>query len=372
MTTPLQQSSIGAGRVSVTTDPRGPEVATAAAVPNLPMYASSVVHPLHPPPSGLATDQSVPAFDSFRSFPNQDTRPIAQFTPPSVNNPSDLLFVSRLHYAAGRPSMSTFSSGGRILDPYNEYGGPAGATRFDVGSFEGGYDIFGYWKNVLLPYFDVTTDQVKTRLRLAVSTRKTSNRLFWDTVDITHTSATVIDLYGAFWIPLTLCMGLAIISNVTSWLTYYNRIVAASDIQGSTPTDLNRWTPHLNAFLISFFVVGIGVCTPTLLIWADLGVFGHNHRFTEILSLIGYSFTPILLAVVAATIPLRFLQWVALLAAGLVAARFVVTNLKKSGMRDIWTQGVWTSDQKDVSPAGMLALLLFYSLYCAFLKCIFF
>lgn len=153
------------------------------------------------------------------------------------------------------------------------------------------------------PFFDVTTEDVKTRIKASIDPR---SKTFFDTIRGRP------DLYGPFWIYTTLIFALAACGNFSSF------IVASS--AGAT------FKSHFNYVPIATSVIyGFGTIVPIVLCFL-LRLFGSQVHYTETLCIYGYASFITIPALVLCIFPFSILQWIVLMVALASSTWFLLNN----------------------------------------------
>jgi len=154
------------------------------------------------------------------------------------------------------------------------------------------------------PYFDVTTEDVKTRILATIDPRKNE---FFETLQGRP------DLYGPFWIYTTLIFALAASAN------FSNFIIASFD-EGKTFQSKFNFVPTATAV-----IYGFGIAVPLIFTFL-LRLFGSKVNYVDTLCIYGYSYFVLVPALIISVIPITILQWIALMAALGSSTWFLLNN----------------------------------------------
>jgi len=160
-------------------------------------------------------------------------------------------------------------------------------------------------------YFNVTTSDVVGRLQLSLY--KTSGD-FWGNLETSSGSS--VDLYGPFWIALTLIFSLGLSGNVAGRLS--NKDTSQTDF----------WHPDLSKVSAAFTVVASFDIFIPLIMWLAFWFHGTRFRYAKLLSIQGYSMSPFVPAVLVSMIPIKALQWIMLVLAAAKSFWLLYANLK--------------------------------------------
>ena len=164
-----------------------------------------------------------------------------------------------------------------------------------------------YSLNYYKAYFDITTDVLFTRMFRAVN--PVSPALFSD--DSTP------DLYGPFWIASTLCLLVAVCSNLALYIQHTTE----------TGPDVAQWQYNFNTLSVAVSVFY------SLITWVPVVYFflltraGQPKGLVELICVQGYSFTVLLAVCLLMLIPNNPFQWVVVAVGAVVQSWFVVKNV---------------------------------------------
>nr|CAG4648208.1 EOG090X0CJ3 [Moina brachiata]SVE93235.1 EOG090X0CJ3 [Moina brachiata] len=168
---------------------------------------------------------------------------------------------------------------------------------------------WGYYQR----YFDVDTEQVKERLMWSFLPRPSKDTL-------THFIRPSPDLYGPFWVCVTLVFCIAIMGNISDYLQ--------SGGEGQhwrydfRKVSISATSIFIYALLVPFFLWGF-------LWWRKPEGSQSPLALTEIVSLYGYSLAIYIPISVLWTIPLPFIQWSLVIVGAALSGSVIVLSLWK-------------------------------------------
>lgn len=309
------------------------------------------------------------------------------------------------------PNELDFKTSPGFVSLSGAVGSPPGSTDFVGNGQRLGYDLESFtipqegskwfWDlNAYRVYFNVTTNEVKHRLKMTVFTSPRGES-FWDTFH----STSDYDLYGPFWVSMTLLLVLAMSGNFANRIDHYSKVPSAlNSVPHSQVNDSNNnlesisdvtkllrslqdsfeiqnrqlaydpWIARFESITSGAGVIALSVLLPSAFIWSVLTYIGTKFRFFQIVSLIGYSYTPFLISGALCWYPISALQWMSLLAAGIVSSRFTVINLKQEvfQLTSNMTTTAITMEPNQMMHTGMLMVVILYIFISVILKFTFF
>nr|CAG4647364.1 EOG090X0CJ3 [Megafenestra aurita]SVE92625.1 EOG090X0CJ3 [Megafenestra aurita] len=217
-------------------------------------------------------------------------------------------------------------------------------SRASTNTQEGGPSMlsFSYYQQ----YFDVDTPQVKERLIWSFVPRPSKDTL-------THYIRPIPDLYGPFWICVTLVFCIAIMGNIADYLH--------SGGEGQ------HWRYDFRKVSISASTIFCYALLLPLVLWVLLWWRRKEGEqtplgFIEIVSLYGYSLAIYIPISILWTIPFPFVQWTLVIVGATLSGSVLVFSL--------WPP--LSSSQKGMAVAILGAVLAFHFLLAAGLQLYFF
>ena len=125
------------------------------------------------------------------------------------------------------------------------------------------------------------------------------------------------DLYGPFWITTTLILLIAVTSNLSSYIEW-----KWGPSQGS-----GTWAYDFSKLSVACSVFYSLITWVTLVLYFFLVRAGQGRGLIELVSVMGYSFVPLLFVSLMLVIPVGLLQWVVVGVGCVVQAWFMVKNV---------------------------------------------
>ena len=170
-----------------------------------------------------------------------------------------------------------------------------------------------YSLNYYKPYFDITTDVLFSRMLRAVN--PVSTTLYTDDANP--------DLYGPFWITSTLCLLVAVCSNLATYIDEHY-----IDVPFHNPgEEVATWQYDFDKLSVAVSVFY------SLITWVPLVYFflltraGQPKGLIELICVQGYSFSVLLAVCLLMLIPNSVWQWVVVAVGAVVQCWFVVKNV---------------------------------------------
>lgn len=187
-------------------------------------------------------------------------------------------------------------------------------------------------------YFDVDTSDISSRIAGALMYFYIPDKFRNDILGMAPKEGVMgkgPDLYGPFWITMTLIFSVAVSSNAE---LYFH-----SKVGNGFHYDISHL---LNAFTL-VTVFGWGLPSLLWLLMKCLGLEGVG--MVELICLYGYSLTPFLIATLLCMLPWEFLIWVGLLLATVMSGMLILRNLA----------GLLLQSDSTTQRAGSLLLFIF-------------
>ena len=157
------------------------------------------------------------------------------------------------------------------------------------------------------PYFDISTDLLFSRLFRAVNPASSAF----------YTDESNPDLYGPFWLTTTLILVIAVSSNLSSYI----------DWKWGENQGLGNWAYDFRKLSVACTVFYSLITWVTLALYFFLHRAGQGRGLIELVSVMGYSFTPLLFVSMLLVIPVGVLQWMAVAVGAVVQSWFMVKNV---------------------------------------------
>ena len=183
--------------------------------------------------------------------------------------------------------------------------GPSSSASPSDASSGGAAPIYSL--NYYKPYFDVSTDLLFSRLFRALNPASTAF----------YTDESSPDLYGPFWVTTTLILLIAVCSNLASYLDWR---YGPNDGKGT-------WSYDFAKLSVACSVLYSLITWVTVVLYFFLARAGQGRGLIELVSVMGYSLTPLLLVSLLLVIPLSLLQWVVVALGCVVQSWFMVKNV---------------------------------------------
>ena len=173
----------------------------------------------------------------------------------------------------------------------------------------------GYYKS----YFDISTDTLFSRMGRALN--PASAPFYADE------AAAPPDLYGPFWITSTLVLLIAVCANLGSYIDYYYVESDASTEEGSVPVAREPWKYNFSNLSVATSVLYSLISWVPVVLYFLLSRSGQAKGLVEVVSMMGYSFTPLLFVTLLLVIPSPILRWVVVAVGCVLQSWFLVKNL---------------------------------------------
>lgn len=157
-------------------------------------------------------------------------------------------------------------------------------------------------------YYDVNTEDIKDRLKNSIFE---FNRPGVFREKFLHNSTKLPDLYGPYWITLTLIFTLSISSNL---FKYFN----------GSYDDFDYKIHHLVSGTLVVF--GVSMVMPLILFLA-FTCLSVNMSFTELFAIYGYSLVSYIPASLLCMVPIHIFIWAVLVTATFISVMFVLRNV---------------------------------------------
>mmetsp|Transcript_10228 Transcript_10228/g.15762 ORF Transcript_10228/g.15762 Transcript_10228/m.15762 type:complete len:356 (-) Transcript_10228:53-1120(-) len=208
---------------------------------------------------------------------------------------------------------------GPMDNSYNPGGAPPPAQQQAAGAPNQGGG--SWWQRItacVTPssyeiYFDIDTIDIVTRIKGAVMFCHIPDKFRTELIGLSGEGARGPDLYGPFWLTMTLVFLLAVTSNVHAYLYSDSEAMFEYDI-----SHLIRASTVLTSFAFGL----------PALIWVMTQCMAMNAvQLMDWICLYGYSLVPFFPATILCLIPVGFLEWIWLLGATGASCLLVVRNV---------------------------------------------
>lgn len=164
-------------------------------------------------------------------------------------------------------------------------------------------------------YFDFPTEVILSRLYRSIA--PTSTPFYIDDSQP--------DLYGPFWITTTLILFVAVCSNLYDYIEYDE--AAHTTVDGNGDTVVEKWRYDFNTVTVATSICYSCITWIPVILYFFLQRTDAGKPLIELISIIGYSFTPLLITCWLLVIPVNILQWLIVSAGCAVQSWFVVKNV---------------------------------------------
>ena len=177
-----------------------------------------------------------------------------------------------------------------------------------------------YSLNYYKAYFDITTDVLFSRMFRAVYPLSTA----------LYSDDAAPDLYGPFWIASTLCLLVAVTSNLAAYIDLKTRPTQYYPLQeGQTEAQPIPivWQYDFQKLSVAVSVFYSLITWVPVLYFALLTRAGQPKGLVELICVQGYSFSVLLAVCLLMLIPSSTWQWIVVAVAAVVQCWFVVKNV---------------------------------------------
>ena len=268
-----------------------------------PLTAPAALNPFH------SKDAPQPPSDSIPAYTRSPASTSAQGAYSSLPTVDQLEFQNIAHTGSqGQISVDIPSASDSL--PGSSSSSTLDASSSSPSSSAHSANAPFYSLNYYKPYFDITTDVLFARMMRAVNPKST----------VLYTDDATPDLYGPFWITTTLCLLLAVCSNLASYIELKTSVHEEGEKEPSWHYDFRTLTVSVSVFysLITWVPV---------VFYVLLSRAGHPRGLVELICIQGYSFSVLLGVIVMMLIPVSGLRWTVVAVGAFIQCWFVVKNV---------------------------------------------
>lgn len=197
--------------------------------------------------------------------------------------------------------------------------------------------------SALSSYFDVDTIDIQERVEGSI---RHCNEPFQFRESILNKEGKAPDLYGPFWIGMTLVFFLAVTSNTSKYLK-----TESADVE----YDIRHLVDAFSTVFVLIFALPIGIFLISKFLPTPLVA---SSSLVEIISIYGYSLIPFIPATVLCLVPSILMEWIILVSAASCSLLLVLRNLI----------GTVVHPQRTIPWIGSIIIIACHGILCLILK----